>query len=79
MAEECGLYRVLLEYGKNVQLQSRKLNKRIESNGIQSVSFFSFHTLFPFFYFISHTPFCSTMGTATSSCMESLKLRIRKA
>ena len=32
-----GLHRVLLEYGKNVQLQSRKLNKRIESNGIQSV------------------------------------------
>ena len=73
-----GLHRVLLEYGKNVQLQSRKLNKRIESNGIQSVFFFSFPTLLPF-YFISHTPFCSTIGTATSSRMESLKLRIRKA
>ena len=30
MDEEWGLYRVLLEYGKNVQLQSRKLNKRID-------------------------------------------------
>jgi hypothetical protein len=39
MDEEWGLHRVLLEYGKNVQLQSRKLNKRIESNGIQSVLF----------------------------------------
>ena len=38
--------------------------------------FFSSPTLA---YFISHTPFCWTIGTVISSCMESLKLRIRKA